>query len=498
MDIAAVGFILSKPIKSAMDFEEAMADVRKTMNDLDEKGVQKLSKSILKLSRITPTSAVGLAAIAAEGGKLGITIKDLFSFMQVVNKATVAWEMSSGMAARQLGLLSIRMGIPLEKIEELADAINFLADSTAAQAPAMLNILSRVAGQFKLLNIPPEAAAGLAAFANQLEATPQLAASGLNMMLVRMAKIPGMAEKLLAAPEKTIRTFLKTLEKMDKIKRMRVIEQLFGQEAGRFVLKASEGMLIYEEAMSKVADKIMFLGSMQNEYDIRIKTSTGKLAMFKNRFNELMTVVGGTVLPQFKLLLSALALLFLPIIFLTNHFPFLTGAIFSLVGALVLWRIVTLASAFATVQLKLALLAIPASAKLSALAVNILKFAMIGLNFVMRANPIGLFITGMAIAIAGIIALYKNLKAFRDLVDKVVGSVKGFFGGNKELKAKFEQKTTFAQESGVAANGMAGRKGADGIVTVRAEKGTQITDIFGRGIIPDNLGVNNGGAALAR
>ena len=56
------------------------------------------------------------------------------------------------------------------------------------------------------------------------------------------------------------------------------------------------------------------------------------------------------------------------------------------------------------------------------------------------------------------------------------------------------RRSRLMQSAGVAAQGMAGRKGTDGTVTVRAEQGTQITNVTGHGIIPGNLGANIAGA----
>ncbi len=72
------------------------------------------------------------------------------------------------------------------------DAINFLADNTATSGKRAVEVVARTVGTMKAIKMPPELVAGWAAFADQVEVTPELAASGLNMMIRRMTKIPSL------------------------------------------------------------------------------------------------------------------------------------------------------------------------------------------------------------------------------------------------------------------------------------------------------------------
>ena len=61
---------LRKPVSAAVEFESAMADVRKVVNFEAPDGLEKLGDELRNLSRTIPVSAKGLAEIAAAGAAL--------------------------------------------------------------------------------------------------------------------------------------------------------------------------------------------------------------------------------------------------------------------------------------------------------------------------------------------------------------------------------------------------------------------------------------------
>ena len=64
--VASVATIAA-PIKSAMDFESAMADVKKVVDFKYDKEIKGFSNEILKMSQVIPMSAEGLTQVAAAG-----------------------------------------------------------------------------------------------------------------------------------------------------------------------------------------------------------------------------------------------------------------------------------------------------------------------------------------------------------------------------------------------------------------------------------------------
>ena len=71
LDAVALGATLSAPLKAAIDFESAMADVRKVVNFDTPDGLQKLGEALKAMSREIPLSASGLHKLQQAADNLG-------------------------------------------------------------------------------------------------------------------------------------------------------------------------------------------------------------------------------------------------------------------------------------------------------------------------------------------------------------------------------------------------------------------------------------------
>ncbi|MGO2734729.1 phage tail tape measure protein, partial [Psychrobacter sp.] len=80
---------LTVAVKAAMDFEAAMAGVKKTVDGSPEQ-IKALSSEIQQLSIDLGLSSEAVADIAAQGGQLGIPIEQLGQFTEMAGKMSIA------------------------------------------------------------------------------------------------------------------------------------------------------------------------------------------------------------------------------------------------------------------------------------------------------------------------------------------------------------------------------------------------------------------------
>jgi TP901 family phage tail tape measure protein len=492
IDTAATAFLFSRPIKEAMQFESVMADVKKVVDFKTPAQFIEMQKIIKELGVSTSLGAKGVAEIVAAGGRLGIAPEMLPDFAQTVAKASVAFDMLPATAGDALASISNKMKIPLKDIELVADSINHLSDTTAAKAPNMINILGRIAGEMASIRMPPAAAAGLAAFADQVEVSPELAASGVRMMITRMQRIPGMTKKLLADPQRTIVDFLTKLKGVSEEARPELIRKMFGDEAGRFVRKAVAGLDLYQKTMDKVSDKTKFAGSMTREFNIRMATTEKALDRAKSQIQNAGINIGSVLLPALVSILGVIETTTGWIAMFADKFPFATTVIMGTVGALIALRIATLAYMFSANQMKLAFVALTTMAPIltggllsATTATTALKFAAKGL---MRAFGIGLIIEGVILLIEHWDTVWEMIQKVGSYIAKL-NPFAAFLGGN-------ENGTTPASGSGpgmspatmaaqqvqlngqinVAATGGAAVKSAESAMTTPGDLGFNVAD----------------------
>jgi TP901 family phage tail tape measure protein len=269
---AATAAALYSVTKEASNMEDAMGDVAR-VTTMSGKTLTGFENKLDAIAIKTGKSALGLAAIATEGGKIGIADKQMLAFVTTVSKAAMAFDTTDEEAGRSIGSISAKLGLSVAAVDTLLQRVNYLADNTSANGKDMINIIERTSGTFKLLKIPPAVAVGWAGFANQMEVSSELAASGLNMMMSRMMKIPGMMPKMLKDPTGAVKDFLGKLAKMPEATRGTAILKLFGEEAGRFVMKAVTSMDKLDEAMKKAASN-KALGSMDREFENIMRRSS--------------------------------------------------------------------------------------------------------------------------------------------------------------------------------------------------------------------------------
>lgn len=275
--------------------EDSLGDVQRVMDFTGTNTIQAfrgdLEKMALQLGRTTPT----LANMAYEAGKLGITgRKDILAFVGLTAKMADAFDMSGEEASNSLGQIRDMLKLPLPQLKTLADSVNYLADSTSASGAQMINIIRRASGTFGLLEMKPQSVAGWAAFADIIEVSPELAASGLNRMFAQMVNIKGLGKQMMKAPNQTVTALLQKLKQMDKVARAAAAEELFGAETARFVLKAVNNIDKLNDTLTKAGSN-KAMGSVQREFDNLTQRSSFMARQIGIVFGNVMTAIGDNV-----------------------------------------------------------------------------------------------------------------------------------------------------------------------------------------------------------
>lgn len=311
---AGLGVALTTLVKKSMSVEDAMADVAR-VTDMSGASLNNMRTDLERLSERIGKPVEGLAAIAYQGAKLGTSQEDLTSFVETVSKMGVAFDMADEEVGQAVGSIRSKLKLNMDDTVKLADTINYLADNTAADGANMINIIGRVSGTMTTLRVPPKAIASMAAWADQLMVSPELAASGLNMMVNRMQRMPGMTKKMLEDPLKAVTDTIKDLSNLPEVKRFDVIQKLFGDEAGRFVKAATGNIELFDKTVGK-AFSTGAVGSMDREMANRAKRTSVKFNNMLQVMNNGLARFGDNLKPMLLDIGNAL----IPLIQKTNNF----------------------------------------------------------------------------------------------------------------------------------------------------------------------------------
>lgn len=323
--VAGVAF----PVKLAVEFESAMADVKKVVDFDTPKQFKEMEQDILRLTRTIPMAGTELAKITASGGQLGVARKDLPKFTETIAKMSVAFDMAADQAGDSMAKLANVYQIPIDQIGKLGDAVNHLSNSSPTKAGDIINTLGRVGGVAKQFGLTEIQTTSLSNAFISLGKTPEIAGTAINGMLTKLMtadkqgakfqkalKNMGMESKDLKKAikengEQALMDFLKQVGKLPKENQMGALVDLFGLEYADDVAVLVSGLETYKKSINELKKtskdgKPAFIGSMDKEFAARSATTANNWQIFKNSLTEIGITAGSVLLPALNQLMTTI------------------------------------------------------------------------------------------------------------------------------------------------------------------------------------------------
>lgn len=155
------------PIIAAAEFERELANVAKT-TDFTVSQMNRLSDSLLEISKRVDVSAVDLAKIAAAAGQQGLGkqgVAGVVQFTDSVSRMASVLDITAEEAAVNVGKIINVFKIPLAEVEKAVSVFNEVSNNSTANGKELLDVVKRI---------------GDAAGALNLQQTTALAATGLD------------------------------------------------------------------------------------------------------------------------------------------------------------------------------------------------------------------------------------------------------------------------------------------------------------------------------
>lgn len=314
---------LGAPIRAAMSFESAMADVAK-VSGFSDAGIEAFGKQLRKLAvNEIPMSVDQLAALSAAAAQAGVPDAELFDFTKMTAKVAVAWEMTGSQAGEALAKIKSQLQLTTAQTGLFADAINHLSDNSAASAADLVEYAKRVSAQGEFFGYSKEATLAFGSALIGAGAPAEVAATSFRNMgraLTKGAsatkaqrkafKALGLdAEKVQKAMQKNaVGTTLEVIDRLGKLPRhlqASTMSDLFGDEA-RALAPILDKPEILRDALKLVADEQTYANSVGREFERRAQTSEYALQRFKSQLNDVALSIGGALLPAFREVMSAL------------------------------------------------------------------------------------------------------------------------------------------------------------------------------------------------
>ncbi|MBF0273565.1 MAG: phage tail tape measure protein, partial [Magnetococcales bacterium] len=315
VQLAIVGAGIGLSSREAIAFESAMSNVRKVVDFPTPGAFKELTADIKGMAREIPVPLEGLAKIAEAGGQMGIASKEIRGFTEVVAKMSTAFNISPNEAGEAVGRLMNIFKLTVPETQRLGDAINHLGNNTNAVEKDILNVMNRTGGMAKVFGLANTESAALGTAFLALGRPPEIAATAINAMMLILQTAPtreadfkqalarmGISAEKLAAdigrnPQQTLLTFLETLKSLDKQTQSETLATIFGRQYADDISILLAGLDSYKNALDLVSKETNYAGSMQKEFNERVKTTASQMQLASNAISEAGVNLGTVFLP---------------------------------------------------------------------------------------------------------------------------------------------------------------------------------------------------------
>lgn len=363
-----VAGFLAEPVQSAIQFESVMADVRKVVDFDTPEQFQQMNRDILELSKNIPMTAEGLGKIVAAGGQSGIAREDLTAFAEAAAKMGVAFDISADQAGDMMAKWRTAFKINQADVEALADKINYLGNTTAASAPLISDVVTRIGPLGEVGGVASGEIAALGASMVGSGIESDVAATGIKNLILAMVSgesatktqkeafaqlgisTTELAQRMQTDARGAILDVFQSISQLDKASQASVLQNIFGKESLGAIAPLLSNLDGLRDNFNKVGDAANYAGSMQAEFDTRSQTTANSAQLMKNRMEAAKIAIGTGILPVMTPFVELLGSLASSAGDLAARFPGLiqalalfTAGVFSLVVAYRAWQVASAA-----------------------------------------------------------------------------------------------------------------------------------------------------------
>lgn len=423
-----IGSDLMETSQAAIDFESSMADVKKVVDFDTPQQFKEMGNDILEMTKTIPMAAQDLAQIVAAGGQSGIAREDLTGFVESAAKMGVAFDISAGQAGDMMAKWRTAFKMNQTEVVDLADKINYLGNTTAASAPLISDVVTRIGPLGEVGGVAAGEIAALGASMVGSGIQSDVAATGLKNMILALtaggsatkSQVGALNELGLSAEDvaqgmqdnakETILKVLNAIRGLDKVKQASVLSDLFGKESLGAIAPLLSNLDGVQDNLNKVADSSKYAGSMEGEFSARSETTANSLQLAKNNMEAFKIAIGNGLIPAMTPMISLLTQGVKWVSGIAQEFPGAASVLGTAAVSIAIFcgAVGALSTLAGTVQ---TVATFVQWAKEAGLATRIWTGIQWAWNAAMTANPVGVVIMGIAALIAIGYVLYQNWDA---------------------------------------------------------------------------------------
>jgi TP901 family phage tail tape measure protein len=330
-----IGIPAAKALKDmaeeATSFEEKMIEVQRT-SGLTTEQIKILSDGLREMSKVTPTTALALADIAAGAGRAGVGLgsilagdlatarKEMIEFIEVVDKMQVATTLTPESATKAFGrFITLFKDIDTTNIENLGSAINELGQSASVTEDEIVSAMLRIAPAGIPLDMTAAQVAALGTAIVQMSESAARGGTRARSAIEQMIKNWDMAAKLMGVSvdvleqrlgEDAMGLFMEMVQAIgqieSKVQQITVAQKIFGTTGANAVQRLAESWPELAKYVS-ISNRAFEEGtSLQMEFDRALTSTTSQFDILKNNIIDVGKAFINDLLPVAREIMMAL------------------------------------------------------------------------------------------------------------------------------------------------------------------------------------------------
>ena len=314
--------------KKAVDFESSMAQVAKVVDGLKkptgevtaEFGV--MADGLKKLSTEVGLEggAGAFAQLASAIGETGLekSTEGILRFSEDAAKTAVAFDVTAEEAGEGLAKLRAGLGLSQDEVVSLAGTFNVLSNEGASSAKDLLDAGLRISAVGKAAGVSGQEVAAFNSTMLSAGETPERAATATKNFILALAagdsatkrqraafKALGLDAKEVAvaftgtadARAEITNRVLEGLKAQTAADRSSLTTSLFGKDSLGGIAAITTNIEGYNKALALATDTQRAASSVQDEYNVRSKTTANQLQLVKNNVDNAKIALGDALLP---------------------------------------------------------------------------------------------------------------------------------------------------------------------------------------------------------
>lgn len=310
--------------KAAIEYESAMADVKKVVNFDTPNQFKQMGDDIGRMSERLPMAANDIAKIVAAGGQSGIARDELLGFAEAAVKMGIAFDQTADESGDMMAKWRTSFKLTQGDVETLADKINYLGNTGPANTKQISDIVTRIGPLGEIAGLASGQIAALGATMAGVGVAQDVAATGIKNFMLAMTKgsaaTKGQANafKALRLDSKAVAKSMQTdaqgavlgildrIKMVDKDKQAGLLSELFGTESITAIAPLLTNLDLLKANLAKVGDASKYAGSMEGEYSSRASTTANNLQLLRNGVVSVARALGDAMLPGLNLVVDSL------------------------------------------------------------------------------------------------------------------------------------------------------------------------------------------------